>query len=290
MEYSADDIAAAKGLQAFTYTYTSMATFWTYDYACSLHEEWMFLHRSRWTKVKGLYIVTRYLPFSFLTLNLYRSFVPNENPGTCLTLANIGSGVGLISIACSGCFFVLRTYALWNDNIIVLAVMLSTFFASIAASIGTSFKALSTHVVTSAIPDITGCYHTSNSLVIPYVLAFVLQLGLALLTLIRAIQVWRMASSPLYVVLVKHSIFYYACGLFLSTLNVLALLLFSYNVYHTIFEDLQFFILPMLATRMHLYLWQIEQHVHSSDALGSDELSALVFISMSNMSSAGGTA
>jgi hypothetical protein len=36
--------------------------------------------------------------------------------------------------------------------------------------------------------------------------------GLMILTLIRAIQSWRMKSSRLYVVLVKHSIFYYICG------------------------------------------------------------------------------
>jgi hypothetical protein len=37
-------------------------------------------------------------------------------------------------------------------------------------------------------------------------------LGLMILTLIRAIQSWRAHSSRLYVVLVKHNIFYYTCG------------------------------------------------------------------------------
>ncbi|KAG0703301.1 hypothetical protein DFH29DRAFT_917323 [Suillus ampliporus] len=278
MEYSADDIAAAKGLQAFTYTYTSMATFWTYDYACSLREEWTFLHQSRWTKVKGLYILTRYLPFSFLTLNLWRSFTPNENSATCLRLDNIGSGISLISMACSGCFFVLRTYALWNKNRIVLAVMISTFLAFFAASIGLSLNTLAnSYVVTSAIPGITGCYHISNSLFIPYIFLFAFQLGLLVLTLIRAIHIWRTVNSPLYDVLTKHNIFYYACGLFLSVVNVLTSVLFSNNTYHSISENFQFFILPILATRMHLYLWQIDQDVHNSNTLMSIPLSDMSF-------------
>ncbi|KAG1810981.1 uncharacterized protein BJ212DRAFT_1377335, partial [Suillus subaureus] len=33
-----------------------------------------------------------------------------------------------------------------------------------------------------------------------------------ILTLIRAIQSWRINPSRLYVVLVKHNIFYYTCG------------------------------------------------------------------------------
>ncbi|KAG2038817.1 hypothetical protein BDR03DRAFT_283975 [Suillus americanus] len=56
------------------YIYASMVTIWIYDYACSFHEEWTFLLRSHWSKVKGLYIVTRYLPSILLTANLYRAF------------------------------------------------------------------------------------------------------------------------------------------------------------------------------------------------------------------------
>ncbi|KAG1809139.1 uncharacterized protein BJ212DRAFT_618852 [Suillus subaureus] len=73
MEYSAGNATAARSLQLFVYLYTSMATFWTYDYICSLHEEWTFLLRSHWTKVKALYIIARYVPFVITTMNLYRA-------------------------------------------------------------------------------------------------------------------------------------------------------------------------------------------------------------------------
>lgn len=64
----------------------------TYNYACSLHEEvtyllrdtpriwcwlyskWRFLLVSHWTKAKGLYIATRYVPFLLLATNLYCTF------------------------------------------------------------------------------------------------------------------------------------------------------------------------------------------------------------------------
>ncbi|KAG2361981.1 hypothetical protein BDR07DRAFT_1087974 [Suillus spraguei] len=74
MEYSSDDIAAARSLQFSMYIYTSIATFWIYDYACTLHEEWTFLLRSHWGKVKCLYIVTRYLPFIPLSMVLWSAF------------------------------------------------------------------------------------------------------------------------------------------------------------------------------------------------------------------------
>ncbi|KAG1760945.1 hypothetical protein EDD22DRAFT_848141 [Suillus occidentalis] len=138
MEYSSDDIAAARSLQIATHSSVSTATFWTYDYACSLYEEVIRLFcdtpRSHWGKVKGMYIVARYLPFVFLIANLYMSFTLNENPDECRVLNNIDMGLSAVSAMFPECFFILRTYALWNNSRIVLAVMLSTFFMQLAQS------------------------------------------------------------------------------------------------------------------------------------------------------------
>ncbi|KAG2040832.1 hypothetical protein BDR03DRAFT_947474, partial [Suillus americanus] len=70
MEYSADEIAAARSLQYLA----------AYDYVCSFHEEWNFLCRSRWTEVKVLYIIARYVPFLLIITDVYLNFSPNENP------------------------------------------------------------------------------------------------------------------------------------------------------------------------------------------------------------------
>ncbi|KAG2130770.1 uncharacterized protein EDB93DRAFT_69368 [Suillus bovinus] len=278
VEYSANDIAAAGSLQVYTYLYTSMATFWIYDYACSLHLEWKFLFRSRWSKVKGLYVVTRYVPFLLLAGHLYMNFIPNENSDL---LNNICSCFSLISVSCSECFFVLRTYTLWNNNKVVLATMTITFIAVVVSSISYAFATTATAPWTiSGIPGITGCYQSSAvvQLFIPFLLLIGLEFGLLSLTLIRAIQSWRSNNSHLYAVLVKHNIFYYLCGLFFSGVNVLTLLLFHYG-YQAMFQDFQFIVLAILATRMHLHLWHTDRHAHGSRAL--------VFIPMSDISSTG---
>ncbi|OAX36723.1 hypothetical protein K503DRAFT_281064 [Rhizopogon vinicolor AM-OR11-026] len=230
-QYSTDDITAARSLQTYTYMYASMVTFWTYDYVCSLNEEWTFLLRSRWTKVKSLYIITRYVPFIFFIGHLYLNFIPNNNPNKCQTLNTICEGFSLVSVICSECFFILRTYALWNSNKIILAVILFSFFAIIIASVSVLFATTATAPFeTSGIPGITGCYQSEGSveLFIPFLLLFAIEFELLLLTLIRAIQSWRTASSALYMVLLKHNIFYYACGLFFSALNIFASLVLKY--------------------------------------------------------------
>ncbi|KAG1814152.1 hypothetical protein EV424DRAFT_38046 [Suillus variegatus] len=235
--------------------------------------------------MKGLYIVTRYLPFILLITDLYMSFTSNENPVTCGMLANISSGFGMLLAVCSGRFFILRTYALWDRNRILLAAILGTFFLFLVVSVSiTVDTTVSAAYTTSAIPGITGCYQSSTNdrIFIPFLLFSVLGLGLMILTLIRAIQSWRRNPSRLYVVLVNHNIFYYACAFLFSVMNIFTSLLLQ-DTYWTVLNGFQFLTLAIVAVRMHIHLWQTNQHL----VRGS---SSLVHIPLSDISFANVTA
>ncbi|KAG2128051.1 uncharacterized protein EDB93DRAFT_179358 [Suillus bovinus] len=268
MDYSAEDIAAARILQYLAYICTALIAFWSYDYICSLHDEWTFLLRSRWTKVKCLYIIARYVPFFLIAADICLTLTPNEDPKTCKMFINIYSCFAVISLTCSECFFVLRTYALWSGNRIVLVAMLSTFFAIIVSFTAIWFRAVATSRYfstseISGIPGIVGCYRTSSNvkLYLPFILLFVFQLGLVSLTLIRAMRNWQSTRYSLYATLVKHNIFYYACGLRKSFVSML-IVIFPDSPYHSFLEDFEVFILSILATRMHLHLWHIDNNTH----------------------------
>ncbi|KAG2126695.1 hypothetical protein BD769DRAFT_1461541 [Suillus cothurnatus] len=261
-KYSADAVAVARSLQVFTSIYTSMATFWIYDYVCSIREEGVFLLCSHWNRVKFLYVVTRYVPFFLFVAHLYLNFVPDETSDTCQFVNNICSTFSLVSIVCSECFLILRTYALWNSNKVILAAMLSTFAAVIVGSMVALFSATATAPFeTSSILGITGCYQSSGSvrLFVPFLLLFGLELMLISLTLTCAVRNWCTTDSRLYVVILKHNLLYYACGLFFSTVNVLTSLLLDY-AYSGMFQDFQFIIHAMLATRMHLHMWHADRN------------------------------
>jgi uncharacterized membrane protein len=157
--------------------------------------------------------------------------------------------------------------------------MLSAFFAVAVTSIVVEVVTVNaSHVTIGAIQGIRGCYRTSSVIKasITFILLSAFQLGLISLTLIRAVQSWRVVNGPLYDVLVKHYIFYYTFALLLSALNVLTQTLFSKIAYRLVCEVLQFYILAILATRMHLLLWQIDRQTHGS---GSDA----VYVTMSDM-------
>ncbi|KAG2121455.1 hypothetical protein DEU56DRAFT_760701 [Suillus clintonianus] len=145
------------------------------------------------------------------------TLAPNENADQCRMLISIYSG-----------FFVLRTYALWGSSRVVLVAMLSTLF--VRGGPGSDVRLAEAGVTeilivaTSEIPGITGCYRTSSSvqLYLPFILLFVFQLELAV-------------NQVLYSC--HPDIFYYACGLFLSAMNVLVPMLFSDSPYHSFLEE-----------------------------------------------------
>ncbi|KAG1862599.1 hypothetical protein DFJ58DRAFT_725430 [Suillus subalutaceus] len=147
--------------------------------------------------------------------------------------------------------------------------MLSTLFAVIVSIFIIGFTATATSYPTSNV--IPGCRRNTDSFSfsIPFILLSVFQLVLVSLTLVCVIQSWRSAKGPLYAILVKHNIFYYTCGLLLSTVNVLApvLLVLPLSDFLSYFlpEAFEVFILAILATRMHLHLWRMDQQVDDPD-------------------------
>ncbi|KAG2112475.1 hypothetical protein BD769DRAFT_1391911 [Suillus cothurnatus] len=173
---------------------------------------------------------------------IYLNLTP-ENPNKCKILINIYSCFSQMSLTCSesissSC----TTYAnSSSDSLrIVLVGMLLTAFAMVVTSVGIRVIIIATsYVTTSAIPGSSICSWSSNGVLyfIIYVFLFVFQLGLVSLTLIRIIQSWRSAKGNLYAALVKHNIFYYACGLILSSVNVVMPLLFPNSAYYIVLEE-----------------------------------------------------
>ncbi|KAG0703281.1 hypothetical protein DFH29DRAFT_1042951 [Suillus ampliporus] len=267
-----------------------MAAFWTYDYACSLQQEVMKLfmislgfhidHNTLFkvdvptsiTLDQGKRPVYRYAIRALSALHrssiyeLHSQREPGEMPDAgqyLLRYISFPRDIHAFLIPFIQAFLSSGTYALWSNNRFVLAAMVAGFLAAVVASIITTFAATTTApFATSAIPGITGCLD-SVDLLIPFIFLFLFELGLMSLTLVPAIQSWRMSNGPLYAILVKHNIFYYACVF--SAANLLTLLLLRYQ-YHAMFQDFQCIILAILATRMHLHLWNVDRHLHASGA------------------------
>ncbi|KAG2108822.1 hypothetical protein BD769DRAFT_1498609 [Suillus cothurnatus] len=118
--------------------------------------------------------------------------------------------------------------------------MLSIAFTMVAACLGIRLTVIATsYYMISTIPGFPGYSWSSISVLylMLFSFLFVFQLGLVSLTLICVIQSWQLAKSNLHAVLVKHNMFYYACGLILSFMNVLVPVLVPNSIHYLILEE-----------------------------------------------------
>ncbi|KIJ11076.1 hypothetical protein PAXINDRAFT_15973 [Paxillus involutus ATCC 200175] len=63
-----------------SYETVSILVIWVYEYAITFDDEITFLRDSKWSIVKVLYLVCRYLMFPFLITNTFRG-LPSTNTG-----------------------------------------------------------------------------------------------------------------------------------------------------------------------------------------------------------------
>ncbi|OAX31757.1 hypothetical protein K503DRAFT_750456 [Rhizopogon vinicolor AM-OR11-026] len=126
-----------------------------------------------------------------------------------------------VILVAAECMFMLRTYSIWRRSRQVLIILMGSLIAILVPTIYvlTSYNS-SMMISEPPIPTITGCYNVTESRIIAvaYVLLVVGELEKILIfmfTIYRSIKHYRSLGSdnPLLKILIRHNIFYLACGL-----------------------------------------------------------------------------
>ncbi|OAX32067.1 hypothetical protein K503DRAFT_860492 [Rhizopogon vinicolor AM-OR11-026] len=237
---------------------------WVYDFMLTFDEEVEFIIHARWRIPKLLYLVNRYLTFTVIVVDVFRILKPDLSVKTCSTFFALNAYVGGIVLYCAELLFMLRVWVISGRNrwgwvvvflnfvfLVIPLVVTLTFFDS-------SSTVRRDVVVQSPIPKITSCYTTKTSrvLIVAYILLVITEIETLSLMLYYSWKLYRGSGHiiPLVRILIRHNVFYFACGLFFSTLLV-AIILTVPAVYNDVASDLQIVLHIILATRMHRELW-----------------------------------
>ncbi|KAG2363496.1 hypothetical protein BDR07DRAFT_915559 [Suillus spraguei] len=228
--------SSGRTLLNLNYAYVSTTVIWVYDYIITFDDELAFIQKSRWGKVKILYLLCRYLPFLLLAADTYQVLQPALPLSLCQTYFEINSWLEGITLVAAECMFILRTYAIWGRSRRVLIILFGCFFA-ILIPVVYILITFGNSVTTSEppIPNITSCYNVGESRIIvaAYVLLVVGEFEILSFTLYRSIKNYKSVANnnPLLNILIQHNIFYFICGLFFSLLVILAIGLLPVRVH-----------------------------------------------------------
>ncbi|KIJ11089.1 hypothetical protein PAXINDRAFT_15991 [Paxillus involutus ATCC 200175] len=127
------------------YGTVSVLVIWLYEYAITFDDEITFLRDSRWSSVKIIYLVCRYLMFPFVITTTFRIDYEGKSFWECKSYfqfslceiyvikstahgLTVGSTVaGATIIVCAELMFLVRTYALWRRSRAALIVIFVNF-------------------------------------------------------------------------------------------------------------------------------------------------------------------
>ncbi|KAG2145182.1 hypothetical protein DEU56DRAFT_789206 [Suillus clintonianus] len=170
----------------------------------------------------------------------------------CTIIDQIDLWILVMVLVCVECIFLIRTYALWGQTRRILYVLAGSYLVILAGA----FSCLALYGV--AIDKFGGCdlpANTQQPLVAGYILLVVLEIEVLVLSVYKALQLYRASRGTLLVLLVQHNVGYFAACLALNGLNMISAVGVETHD-NAMMEVTQIILQALLATRMQIDLWK----------------------------------
>ncbi|KAG2075353.1 hypothetical protein BDR04DRAFT_36689 [Suillus decipiens] len=217
-------IDLAFSLRSQSYFSVSLTVFWVYDCFLTWNQEVYLIHQPPRKKANILYLMARYLPAFLLCIYLYMNHLKSETFVTCKLLHSIWYCAASFCVACAEGIFILRTYALWGSKRSILGLIFSTILCLAIFDVIITMKISSGLELRLSVRD-GGCYSLSydKMAALSWILLVVFELEIITLTMIRVYWAYRERRCLLLDILIHHNIFYFATGLTLTVINMIAI-------------------------------------------------------------------
>ncbi|KAG1887383.1 hypothetical protein F4604DRAFT_1675350 [Suillus subluteus] len=201
------DISIGIILQDTDYASIAIACLWVYDFALTLDKD------------------------EFYSLDFPLSSIQKSQ--SCTALFAFNSYVGGIILFCAESLFMRRVWAVMGRGLLTMCCNLVLFLVPVMVTLTLSNS--SSTIMQSPIPKVTSCYSSKQGriVILAYILLVIGEMEILGLMLYHS---WKLYSRqhgnnvPLVRVLVRHNIFYFACGLVFSTTVVVVVVTLPFTV------------------------------------------------------------
>lgn len=193
-----------------------------YDYLITLDEEVRYVWSSPWFIGLPLFYANRYIPFIDVGMFLHFSF-SHMTPAGCK--AQIQAATWIISIPSffGQMIIILRTCALWRNDIFIVLFMILLSLSSLMTTIFFTARYMSTMQFAPTPSFVKGCLiaEDSQTSLFIYIALFVTELVIVALTITKAVEHLRQNRSAWVSQLYKNGILYCFVILAFSAVNII---------------------------------------------------------------------
>jgi len=209
-------------LRASSYVAVAIAACFVCDIIFSFGEEVTLVWPSRWSLTKGLYFYNRYSPFVdvFVVIALV---VRHPSPESCLIRNEIMGYLIIIGTTVSEGILMMRTFALWNRNKLVMWLFLSMIVTIPIANVVIAnhfFKSLK--YGPSPSPNLVGCFpiQQGNIVWISFVMFLAMESVVVSLTLYKGVDHVQHVKTRLVYTLYEDGLMYYLFFFVITLANI----------------------------------------------------------------------
>ncbi|KAF8148278.1 hypothetical protein B0H34DRAFT_737686 [Crassisporium funariophilum] len=170
MEGSAQLVEALERLQLVTFFVVAACSMFLWDYLITLGMEVELVWSSKWTSIKVLYIVQRYLPFiDMFYFTLQYQFGHNLSTTDCRRIASAVGYLYNVGFASSELLLALRAWAVWHHNRRLAVIMGVAYVLFWLPDFGYMYLFLrSVQFGTPPYPGFIGCWVTKGNPILAY--------------------------------------------------------------------------------------------------------------------------
>ncbi|KAG1887382.1 hypothetical protein F4604DRAFT_1721731 [Suillus subluteus] len=184
---------------------------------------------------------------------------------SCKTLFAFSIYVGGIVMVCAESLFMQRVWAVMGRRWLITCCNVVLLLVPVVVTLTLSHS--SSTIMQSPIPKVASCYDSKQSriIIVAYVLLVIIEIEILSFMLYHS---WKLYGAhgndiPLVRVLVRHNMFYFACGLLFSTTVVVVVVTLPAS-YGDVASTFQIVIHGILATRMHRELYNTAHHTEET--------------------------
>jgi len=206
-------------LKTVTYIDAGSLALLVYDYFMTLESEVNLIWPSKWSFIKVLYVLTRYLPFVDVSVLPVYDTSKTISLKTCKQLYTVGSFGVVIGVAIAELILVIRTWALWGREKRI-GIFLFVLYVSLVIP-AFVFMIIFVNSLTFAVTKDIGCTPTGGSPLIvgDFLIIVLIETVVLGLTLGRGWYNYR-GRRGLLAVLYRDGIAFYFALLTLSIVNI----------------------------------------------------------------------
>jgi len=207
-------------------TVIALALF-VYDFFLTFSEEVNLVWFKKLNPSVAIFFLVRYLPFIDGPLLIAQEFLFDPSPSSCKTLYQVRIVSYCLGLLLADCILVLRTYAIWEKNLVVVVGLgILTAGTSVASWYTTSLFVDRLAFAPSPFPlQFPGCFvpQFSDILWITYLMVLIFETVICMVTLYGVLARGRYGNSPLLRSVYRDGIVFYAYLFAISVVNIVVI-------------------------------------------------------------------